>query len=91
MSTKVITTIHIKPEQKKKIKTIAKEEGLSFSDTIRCAIDDFLLLKEEKIVNPDELAVLAKEASEAIDRITVKIDKMHETVNAAFKKMEKVK
>ena len=51
-------------------------------------IDDFLLLKEEKIVNPDELAVLAKEASEAIDRITVKIDKMYETVNVAGK-MEK--
>lgn len=91
MPTKASTTIYIEPEQKKKIKTIAKRDGVSFSDTVRSAINDFLLQKQETTVSPDELVILSKEASDAIDRIVVKINKAHEAVTAAFKEMEKIR
>ncbi len=87
---KMVTTIYLDPSQKSFFKKLAKEQGITFSNALRGALDYFSRHKEEGAYDEEELQILSNEANKSLDRMIKKMDETHIFVTKIFKKMEKI-
>ncbi len=78
--------IHIDPNQKQRLARRAKQQGKSFSQAVRNAIDLYLDLPVE---NEDELKALARLASESADRSIARLDETIAYIDRGLKAMRK--
>jgi ribosome recycling factor len=88
---KTVTTIYLDPSQKRFFKKLAKEQGTTFSNALRGALDYFSKHKEEGAYNEEELRFLSEEANRSIERMIKKMDEAHNFVTKILKKMERKK
>jgi len=78
--------IHFDPKQKQRLARRAKQRGQSFSQEVRNAVDLYLSLPAE---NEEELAVMAKAANKAIDRMIKRLDETNAHVERTLKQYRK--
>ena len=90
MPTFETTLIHLAPVQKKKLAQLAKRRHTSLASEVRNAIECYLTIGAEGI-NPDELAVAAKVAREAVVEMTSQARRANRQLESVLREMPKPK
>ena len=90
MPTLETTLIHLAPTQKKKLSQLAKRRHTSLASEVRKAIECYLAIGAEG-VNPDELAVAAKVAREAVEDMTAHAKRANRQLEQALRELQKPK
>jgi len=90
MPTLETTLIHLAPLQKKKLSQLAKRRHTSLASEVRNAIECYLTIGAEG-VNPEELAVAAKVAREAVVDMTSKAKRANRQLESALRELQKPK
>ena len=78
--------IHFDPKQKRQLSRRAKQRGRSFSQEVRNAVDLYLSVPVE---TEEGLAVLAKAANQAADRMIKRLDETIARVDRTLKQYRK--
>jgi len=83
MATKVMTSIYLTPQQKRRLASRAKQRRTTVSEEIRTALDKHLSAAGEE--DELQLSLLVTEANKALDRMIRKLDEAH----AAFTQLQR--
>ena len=90
MPTFETTLIHLAPVQKKKLSQLAKRRRTSLASEVRNAIECYLTIGA-KGINPEELAVAAKVAREAVVEMTSQAKRANRQLESALRDLQKPK
>jgi hypothetical protein len=82
------TTIYITPHQRRGLFARARKRKTSFSDELRSAVDFYLDQPDD--FNPQDLALLAREAKESARRSVARLDATIGRVNRTAQRLDEL-